>query len=207
MQSSEQILAVSSSHSRKSLRSFLRNQRRSLTDAQQKSAARNLASRLWRLQCIRSANSIAAYWPVDGEIDPMPFLRQAHRRRKHTCLPVINPARSLLGFGDWNPGRTLRPNIFGIPEPGPGAAASQLESLDVILVPLVGFDALGHRLGMGGGFYDRTFAGCRSRLPLLIGVAHDFQRVEHLQTAPWDIDLDLVITDRRIYPANKRRVC
>ncbi len=82
-----------------------------------------------------------------------------------------------------------------------------VESIDVVLVPLVAFDALGHRLGMGGGFYDRTFARRKRKLPLLVGIAHDFQQVERLAVAPWDIDLDMVVSDRRIYRTGRRRVC
>lgn len=185
----------------------MRRQRRALTELRQKSAAGSLASRLWRLRCIRQANTIAAYWPVDGEINPLMFLRQAHRWRKRTYLPVINPARNVLGFCQWHPGRSLRPNLFGIPEPGPGSPLMPVESIDVVLVPLVAFDALGHRLGMGGGFYDRTFARRKRNLPLLVGIAHDFQQVERLAVAPWDIDLDMVVSDRRIYRTGRRRVC
>ncbi len=206
MQSTDSIPCISSLHSRKSLRTTVRRQRQALTKFEQNSAASNLSRRLWRLQCVRQASTIAAYWPVDGEINPLMFLQQAHRRRKRTCLPVINSARSELKFYRWHPGRALRPNVFGIPEPFPGSPQIQLESVDVVLVPLVAFDARGHRLGMGGGFYDRTFAHCGPKRPLLIGIAHDMQQVIRLEVAPWDIDLDMVVSDRRIYPASRRRI-
>lgn len=185
----------------------MRHQRQALSEHQQNLAAGNLARRLWRLQCVRRARTVAAYWPADGEISPLAFLRQALRWRKRIYLPAISRHHNKLHFFEWHPGRTLRRNPFGISEPASSAAPLDLKSLDVLLMPLVAFDAHGHRLGMGGGFYDRTLARLGQKRPRLIGVAHDIQQVEWIETAPWDIDLDLVVSDRRVYAPRKRRIC
>ena len=104
-------------------------------------------------------------------------------------------------FRRYRPGEKLVANRFGIPEP-PHRRGNTLSAkqLDVIFLPLVGFDAAGNRLGMGGGFYDRTLSQLPARnRPLLAGLAHDVQRVDKLPVQRWDIPLDAVVTDRRIY--------
>lgn len=96
----------------------------------------------------------------------------------------------------------LRPNRFGIPEPA-GTTVFRARQLDLLLMPLVGFDTAGHRLGMGGGFYDATLAYMRQRRhwrkPRLIGVAFECQRVTALPHDPWDMPLDAVLTEKRLY--------
>lgn len=124
---------------------------------------------------------------------------------KQCYLPVLDPLGSnRLWFAPLFPGASLRPNRFGIPEPN--VAARHLVSarhLDLLLLPLVAFDHLGNRLGMGGGFYDRSLAYIKHRhqwrRPHLYGVAHQFQCVPLLQQASWDIPLNGIVTDQRIY--------
>lgn len=153
----------------------------------------------------RRARRIAAYWPADGELDPGPSLALAGCPDRRTFLPVLRPDRSSrLWFFPYAPGDPLQPNRFGIPEPRRGrGGALPPWSLDLILVPLVGFDADCNRLGMGGGFYDRTLAFLRHRLhwhrPRLIGLAHECQQVNRLEPRPWDVPLDAVATERTIY--------
>jgi 5-formyltetrahydrofolate cyclo-ligase len=187
-------------HSRTELRRTLRTRRRALRPAQQQQAARQLAQRLPRLPEWRQARHIALYWPNDGEIDPRPLaaLAQPHQ---HLYLPVLHafPA-STLRFVRWSPRQRMAKNRFGIPEPRQGQRRLA-HRMDVILLPLVGFDAQGNRLGMGGGFYDRTLAFLhrgRHPAPLLIGLAHDCQQVAHLDTAPWDIPLHGIVTSTRV---------
>lgn len=98
----------------------------------------------------------------------------------------------------------MRRNIYGIPEPA--LRNNRLRppwALDLLLVPLVGFDPECNRLGMGGGFYDRSLAYLARRLhwrrPTLIGIAHEIQKVDRLDTQPWDIPLDMVATEARVY--------
>jgi 5-formyltetrahydrofolate cyclo-ligase len=152
-----------------------------------------------------SARRVAAYWPADGELDPRPLLQSAIGRGRRGFLPMLRPGkRRKLWFLRYRPGEPMHANRFGIPEPARRQRRLALAwTLDLILVPLVGFDADCNRLGMGGGFYDRTLSFLRQRThwhrPRLIGIAHECQRVERIQPQPWDIPLDAVATERGVY--------
>jgi 5-formyltetrahydrofolate cyclo-ligase len=138
-------------------------------------------------------------------MDPSPLLRLAHSRNKRCFLPVLRPHPGrTLWFLEYRPGDALEKNRFGIPEPRLRNRRIRLPwALDLLLLPLVGFDADCNRVGMGGGFYDRTLAYLRHRRywrrPLLVGIAHECQREEAIETNPWDVPLDLVATEERIY--------
>lgn len=184
---------------RKQLRRELRARRRALSPAQQKSAARALARNLARLPSLGRPRRVALYWPMDGEIDPR-YLHQRSNRHEF-FLPVLRafPAFT-LGFARWQAGMPLHRNRFGIPEPA-GRPLLPAHRLDVILLPLTGFDASGNRLGMGGGFYDRTLAFLRragGRRPLLVGIAHACQQLDRLPAAAWDVPVQFVVTDRAV---------
>ena len=187
------------------LRRGLRLLRRGLSASQQRNHARALARTLGRHPAFLRARRIGIYWPADGEIDPRPLLGLAQASRKRWHLPVLCPhPHPRLWFLTYRPDEPLRPNRFGIPEPALRNRRLRLAwTLDILLVPLVGFDAGCHRLGMGGGYYDRTlsFLSRRQhwRRPRLIGIAHECQRVAELPVRPWDIPLDLVMTERRVY--------
>jgi 5-formyltetrahydrofolate cyclo-ligase len=190
------------------LRQLMREQRRLLNPLQQRRAAVALSAKLHKLPLFQRAQRIAAYLPNDGEIDTLPLLRRAHRQHKHIYLPVLRDG-SLL-FVRYRPGITrLQTNQFGIPEPQPLAGEIiAVTGLDLALLPLVAFDRQGHRLGMGGGFYDKTFA-CKQRRrrsrPLLIGLAHHMQQVAAIETEPWDVPLAGVVTDRAVLLASNTR--
>ena len=159
----------------------------------------------WLQACpaVIQARHIALYWPNDGEIDPRPFLQRARRLAKTCYLPVLHPVHhNRLWFFRFNEKTRLTPNRFGIPEPSVrNHKARPAWALDVILMPLVGFTPAGDRLGMGGGFYDRTLEFTRhtERRPKLIGLAHECQKVEQMPTAQWDIPMDYIVTDSGIY--------
>jgi len=187
------------------LRQRLRTARKLLPPAQQLHHALILARRLGRHEAFLRARRVGTYWAQDGEIDPFSLLRLAHARKKHCFLPVLRPhPQRKLWFLRCGPRDPLEKNRFGIPEPRLRNCRIRLPwALDLLLVPLVGFDADCNRLGMGGGFYDRTLAYLRHRRfwrrPLLVGLAHECQRVESLQTKPWDVPLDMVATEERMY--------
>ena len=183
--------------SRSEIRSRLRQQRRALSRAARVSSAKQVARRLAASPLFRAARRIAIYLPHDGEIDLTPLLRHAWACGKTCYLPVLRSKR--LGFALYRRGDGLRLNRFGILEPAlPVCQQVGALALDLILVPLVAFDAQGHRLGMGAGFYDRTLAARARRThwrrPRLIGVAYEFQQVAKLGPAPWDVPLDGVVT-------------
>ena len=128
----------------------------------------------------------------------MPLLARAQRRRKAIYLPVLRPGNR-LGFRQWRRGEILKPNRYGIPEPQRGRLRPAW-SLGMIILPLVGFDRRGGRLGMGGGFYDRTLARATTSLalrrPLMLGLAHSCQEVAKIPRDPWDHAVDAVLTER-----------
>ncbi|NBF01073.1 5-formyltetrahydrofolate cyclo-ligase [Pseudomonas sp. Fl5BN2] len=191
--------------SRPQLRRMLRKARRALTSAQQRQAARGLYRQLAQNPAFRRAKHLSLYLPTDGEIDPRLVLRAAQRRGKATYLPVLSAwPRTKMVFQRIRPGEKLRPNRFRILEPRINAARQRkVWALDLVLLPLVGFDEQGGRLGMGGGFYDRSLAYLARRKswrkPKLLGLAHECQKVERLDQASWDVPLHGTVTDQGWY--------
>ena len=188
---------------RHDLRDSLRETRRGLTDDQQISAAESLRSLVAEQDFYHKATRIAFYNGVDGEIDPKPLMEQALSEGKACFLPTItedNP--DLVSFAPFDSDTPLSANRWGIGEPPHEDATVSPTDFDVVFVPLVGFDAHCFRLGMGKGFYDRTFSfkifNRRSR-PMLIGLAHECQLTDSFPTASWDVRLDAVITSEKIY--------
>ncbi|MCH9690881.1 MAG: 5-formyltetrahydrofolate cyclo-ligase [Gammaproteobacteria bacterium] len=181
------------------LRRRMRRARRSLSVYKQRLAAIELARLLGRCPELRRAQRIGIYWPVNGEIDPRLLLY--YFPSKQFYLPVLpQPPQLQLSFCRWRGRVPSYRNPFGIPEPLLDRYRPQL--LDLVLLPLVAFDRSGARLGMGAGFYDRTFA-YKQLLPgvgpQLIGVAHQLQLTEQLPVDSWDIPLNAVATDCRLY--------
>jgi 5-formyltetrahydrofolate cyclo-ligase len=191
--------------SRQQLRTQLRKARRALNLSQQRQAARGLYRQLAQHPLFRRARHIALYLPNDGEIDPRLILRAAQRRGKKTYLPVLSAwPRTKMVFQQVRHGEKFRPNRFRIPEPHINAAKQRtIWALDLIFLPLVGFDDAGGRLGMGGGFYDRSLAYQARRKAwqkhVLLGLAHECQKVERLAQASWDVPLHGTVTDKRWY--------
>ena len=184
---------------------MLRNARRQLTPAQQQRAARGLYRQLAQHPMFRKARHIALYLPNDCEIDPRPLMREAQRRGKHTYLPVLSAwPRTKMVFQRVEQGEKLRPNRFRITEPRIDRRKQRvIWALELILLPLVGFDESGGRLGMGGGFYDRSLAYRARRSawhkPALVGLAHECQKVNQLAQASWDVPLEGTVTDSGWY--------
>ena len=188
------------------LRRELKRRRRTLTAEQQKQAALALCQRLKQLPEIRRTKRISLYLPVNGEIDPTPLIPWLRQRRVAIYLPVLRPFSDnslwFVAYGDTTP---MVKNRFGFAEPCPRFAAHRHNrlpawALDTLIVPLVGFDQYANRMGMGGGFYDRSLAFMRrpGPAPSLIGVAHACQQVDALPIEPWDIPLNAVVSDTAI---------
>lgn len=193
--------------SRADLRRQLRRARRALSPAAQRLASKKLSRMLSHSPAFRRARHVAFYLANDGEIDIRPLLLEAQRRGKTTYLPVLKAwPRTRMAFQRVRPREKLVRNRFKIQEPRPQPAMQRKTwALGLILLPLVGFDARGGRLGMGGGFYDRSLAFKRTRKgqckPSLLGVAHECQQVERLPVSSWDVPLDATVTDGGWYPA------
>lgn len=130
------------------------------------------------------------YWPMKGEIDLVPFVRSLLPEVAAAALPVVVEPRQPLEFWRWTADTTLAHGIWNIPQP----ATRDVVAPEVLLVPLVGFDEQGFRLGYGGGYYDRTLARLAPR-PLLIGVGYELGHLATICPQAHDIPLDIVITE------------
>lgn len=191
---------------RKQLRTELRSRRRALSPTQQAQASLLVLRHLMGIPEFMRARHIALYITNDGEVDPAPIAAQLWKMGKQCYLPVLRPGKSrLLWFVDYTPSTLLIANRFGIPEPDHRNAHKLPPNLlDIALLPLVGFDRQGLRLGMGGGFYDATFAFKQHKTvgrPYLIGLAHSCQEIDSLTQADWDIPLFGVVTEKEFIPA------
>ena len=182
-------------------RKQLRARRRNLTEPERLERSASLCRELARQPVFRTSKRIAAYLPADGEVDTTVLIELAWTMGKQVYLPVLIPYRAnRLWFARYEPDTPLVSNRFGIAEPA-NVHRQRIapQALDLVLTPLVGFDHNGHRLGMGGGFYDRSFAYLLHRKhwyrPHLIGLAYDFQQLPRLPAQPWDVPLTAVVTD------------
>lgn len=138
----------------------------------------------------------SGYWPMADEIDPRPLMSALSERGLRLALPAIRAAGEPLDFRAWQPGDALQPAGFGTREPGPDAPMLQP---DLLLVPLLAFDAAGYRLGYGGGFYDRSLARLRAAGDILaVGLAYATQRVAAVPREATDQPLDLVVTEEGV---------
>lgn len=201
-------MLINTSLPAKTLRKILREQRNSLTVQQQKSAATHLFKYLSQHKLFMQSRHIALYLPNDGEIDPSLLLDAARKQKKHIYLPVLQrwPKYSMV-LQQLAPNQSWQLNRFGIKEPkADKKRQAKTSRIDLILMPLVGFDRCGNRLGMGGGFYDRYLAHLKYRKhwkkPLLIGLAHHSQQVDKLTSNNWDIPLSAIVTDKGWVVAN-----
>ena len=184
------------------LRREIRARRGAIPAANARRAAVGAHRRLWSLPVLSGARSLALYLPIGNELDCTPIAVEAWRRGRLVFLPVIVGAR--LRFAPFNAGSALQPNRFDILEPvAPTRALRRARELDVIIAPLVAFDTQGHRLGMGGGYYDRTLAFLRqrscARRPHFVGLAFEMQKVTALPAGAWDVRLDAVVTEETTY--------
>jgi 5-formyltetrahydrofolate cyclo-ligase len=137
---------------------------------------------------------LALCWPYRGEYDARHLAARLRRAGATTALPVIVAPRAPLVFREWHPGVRLGDGPLGIPFP---MDSPQVQP-DVVLLPMVGFDSRGYRLGYGGGYFDRTMAAI-SRRPLLIGVAHELAKLDSVFPQPHDVPVDYVVTEQGIY--------
>ena len=189
------------------LRQSIRQQRRSLSCAEAAYCAEQLAQRTARHSLVLQSQRIASYLATDGEIDPYPLMQSLWRLGKTIYLPVlVTFSRQQLWFAEFDPSDELAYNRFGIPEPVRRRLIKP-SALDLVLTPLVAFDCSGHRIGMGGGYYDRSFAFLRRRQhwrkPRLLGLAYELQKQDVIIPNDWDIPLDAVATEMHIYQVTR----
>lgn len=183
---------------KKTLRETMKQVRTNISAAYCATASNQICTRIRSLNHYRAANRIALYCATKGEINVDELWGNALLKEKECYFPVINEQELTLSFLPATPTTPFKKNRFDIAEPdvNPDLAIS-IEQLDLVLIPLVAFDVRCTRLGMGSGYYDRTFKDKKNCL--LFGVGYQFQRVNHLKPEPWDVQLHAVITQRAIY--------
>jgi len=184
-----------SAEQRRAMRLVLRARRAALDADDQDAASMAVIARLARLPVIRQAALLAGYRAVRGEVNIDGAM--ALIASDQTIVTVPRVVGEYLEFLPWDMDGVTFEGPFGIPEPADGHPRP-LSVHDVVLAPLVAFDASGHRLGQGGGFYDRAMASRTGPRPVMIGIAHAFQQVDSVPVEPWDVPLDAVVTEESV---------
>ncbi|MGF1754167.1 5-formyltetrahydrofolate cyclo-ligase [Vibrio makurazakiensis] len=188
---------------RSEFRKQIRQIRNALPSEQQHAASLDLINQFSVLPNVKQARHIALYISADGELDTTPLIEWLWAQGKQVYLPVLHPfSAGHLLFLHYTPTTPLTYNKYGIVEPILNQTiVKPVKDLDMICTPLVGFDSHGHRLGMGGGYYDRTLARWfktgEGASP--IGIAHDCQHVEQLPTEKWDVPLPKIVTPSKTW--------
>ncbi|MEL4272848.1 5-formyltetrahydrofolate cyclo-ligase [Shewanella xiamenensis] len=188
--------------SRAELRKQIRLARRSLSTEVQTEASLAACQRMLEKLSALKAQHVALYLTHDGELATAPLIEALWQQGIQTYLPRLHPfnAGQLL-FLHYHADSVMLPNQFGILEPRLDVRnVMPIERLDVVITPLVAFDIQGNRMGMGGGYYDRTLANWHSKgKPLPMGYAHDCQQVPSLPCEHWDVPLPAIITPSRVW--------
>ncbi len=183
-----------------SLRRELRNKRLELPVSVRSGHDRAIRRHLLQLIKTRAAHSIAAFWPFNGEPDITPLFEPLMEAGCELALPVVSGSDDHhMQFHAWRQDLELVANRYGIPEPR-GTAVVALKDVDLLIMPLVGYDRQGNRLGMGGGYYDRHLESLReSPTPLRVGVAYSLQKIDTLENNMWDIPLHGIVNEHGWY--------
>lgn len=178
------------------LRTRLVAERERLHEHKRRRLDRRICTHLLRFLDERDCLNLAAFYAFRGEPDLLPAFEALHHAGRRIFLPVVRDQR--MHFRHWTPASQMETNRFGIPEPAMGVECPP-ERLELVLMPLVAFSASGTRLGMGAGFYDRTFGFALTQPnagPMLVGAAYSLQEIDTLPADSWDVPMDAVITDR-----------
>ena len=184
---------------KKRLRHDFKTKRLAISAAQRMQTAEVIAQQLIKLPEWMPANYIAGYWASHGEV-PLHIVQMRVQSPKIWCLPILQTDKTLK-FAPWRSGDPLVSNQYGIPEPDISpTSALDATAISIILLPLLAYTRTGTRLGMGGGYYDRSlaFRAEQASPPLLIGVAYSSQEADLLPTEEWDVKLDMLINEREV---------
>ncbi|MDG6773232.1 5-formyltetrahydrofolate cyclo-ligase [Thiomicrorhabdus sp. ZW0627] len=191
------------------LRKTLREKRQTLTTQQQNEHALSACQNLLNSKLLQQNKKIAVFLSQDGELGTEPLIHALWEKQNlEVYLPALETQPNWhMGFSPYLPGSRMIPNRFKIPEPDiPLEQHLSGVDMDLVIMPLVGFDGDGNRMGMGGGYYDRTFEFKlkeHKQKPLLIGWAHSCQQVQKLDTESWDVPLDAIVTELGLLSFNK----
>lgn len=199
--SNSAILTPAAKSTRNLLRKAIRTARNSLTADEQTRASLTACQNMLTEILALDAKHIALYLTHDGELATPPLINALWQLGIHTYLPRLHPfnAGQLL-FLHYSADTPMQANQFGILEPKLDVRAIKpLTELDIVITPLVAFDTAGNRMGMGGGYYDRTLANWQiAGKPVPMGYAHDCQQVASLSCEHWDVPLPRIITPSRV---------
>jgi 5-formyltetrahydrofolate cyclo-ligase len=184
------------------LRKTIRHQRRSLSSVTHRQHQVAALRHIKQSGLLNRYQRFAIYLHSDGELHTDLIIKALLKIKKQVYLPVLYPySENKLWFYPYTSKTTLSRNRFNIKEPVVKGRPVLLSSIDIVFIPLVAFDNQGHRIGMGGGFYDRTFSysklQSKKRYPKFVGLAHGLQQCASIKQQPWDISLDAVITDKK----------
>ncbi len=169
--------------------------RRSIEKAERRMLDAGIASGLDTLLPASGGKVVAVYWPIRGEPDLRDWYADAAARGTELALPVVTGKDQPLVFLPWRPGDALVPGALKIPVPAQGDPVRP----DIIVSPLVGFDQDRHRLGNGGGYYDRTLASYETK-PLTLGVGYQRCALRTIYPQSFDVPMDCIITEDSITP-------
>jgi 5-formyltetrahydrofolate cyclo-ligase len=178
---------------RKAKRAELLARRSALELDARKRAAESVTQQLLAAVDLRAYPTLGFYWPIRGELDLRELARSHVEAGGTAALPVVVAKNAPLELWQWQHGAPMQRGFWNIPVP----AERRVVKPDVLVIPLVGYDAAGFRLGYGGGYYDRTLAALTPR-PLCIGVGCDDSQLETIHPQPHDIPMNLIVTERRV---------
>lgn len=194
---------------KKNIRKLARRNRRALDDAEHAAASGRICQQITRSGAFRKARHIGLYLPMDGEVDCLPLAARAMDRGKSVYLPRI-PGNfpQAMDFVRLDSDTSLERGPHGVIQPPrEGVVSVKPRELDLVITPLAAFDENGHRIGMGGGYYDRAFGFLITRQrwlkPQLLGVAFECQKADRIHPDPWDVALWGIVTERAVYPDSK----
>lgn len=186
----------------KKIRNIIKEKRSQLSEKELSLTSKAITERIRSFKFPKELTKIGIYYAVNNEVDVHPLCKILWQESKRVYLPIVEKKKLL--FGEYRDTSNLKNNRFKIPEPIVGIE-SQISAfeLDLIFMPLVAFDPMGNRIGMGGGFYDRTLDNKQLdndlKKPILVGVAYEFQKQNKIQPNSWDIPLDMIFTESKIY--------
>ena len=193
-----------SEENRKEIRQRVRAARRAVAEPTRVGWSARIGERVGALGSFQQAQKIAGFLAFDGEADPLDLMTHAVNAGKQVFVPMIVAKSKPLKFAAWSPTGGLEPNRFGILEPDvPKSEWIEARELDFVITPLVAFDKSCNRIGVGAGFYDRSFAFLREspgQTPL-VGFAFELQKLRSIKSSQWDVPLTAVATEIGLYHA------
>ncbi|HKK32903.1 MAG TPA: 5-formyltetrahydrofolate cyclo-ligase [Desulfomicrobiaceae bacterium] len=186
--------------SKAAIRKRLLTRRRALSADEIREKSLRILDNVCSLTAWTTARRILLYLPINGEVDTWPLLRTVWAEHRTALLPCCRSGEpGIMDIFEVQNEEQVKPGYCGIPEPDRSCCRLVEECIpDLAVIPGVGFDRQGYRLGYGGGYYDRFLAGQRTTRTLLAGLGYGLQLVKALPREPWDMPMDLIITETGI---------